>query len=202
MGTHLNRGQTLANSAQSYPPQKLHDLIDKATFTQKYVDLNFPSSRAVLTLTAPAFGAVLASGSMQGYLFDGTAVTSEQLFFYEEIPHAYQAGTSIQFHVHWSPATADAGNVKWFIDYSWCNRNAVWSVPTTISIVQAASGTAWTNQRADFAAIVGTGMTAGSSFAIRIYRTPADAQDTYEHNAWFIQFGIHLYVNSLGSAGL
>lgn len=80
---------------------------------------------------------------VHGRTFAGTGGTTEQLFGTEEIPHSYKEGTDLNFHVHWMPTTTGLGNVKRQLTYVWMNYSGIGGTPTTISIIQAASGIAW-----------------------------------------------------------
>lgn len=161
-------------------------------------DLRVPGTTVKLGATAPDFAAFLGSGNLLTYLFDGAA-TAEQVYFTIQMPHGWKAGSDIYPHIHWTPTDANAGNVKWQLEYSWANIDATFAAPTTISIVDAADGTAWKHQKAQFAAIVGSGKTLSSMLVCRLFRDPADAADTYAHDAAFLQFDVHYEIDTLGS---
>jgi hypothetical protein len=139
-----------------------------------------------------------ATTNLLVYGFDGAA-TSEQVYFAIQLPHSYKEGTDITPHVHWTPTTADAGNVKWFLEYSWANTSVAFAAPTTITVTQAAGGTAWVQNKAFFSSISGAGKTISSMLICRLYRNPADAADTYEHDATLLEFDFHFEQDTLGS---
>ncbi|MFA5037701.1 MAG: hypothetical protein WC479_11060 [Candidatus Izemoplasmatales bacterium] len=139
-----------------------------------------------------------ATTNLQLYGFDGIN-TSEQVFFAIQLPHSYKEGTNITPHIHWSPTTADAGNVKWFLEYTWANNGVAFAAPTTITVTGAAGGTAWMHNKHYFSDIVGTGKTISSMLICRLYRNPADAADTYEHDAALLEFDFHYEMDSVGS---
>jgi len=132
------------------------------------------------------------------YGFDGNNI-SEQLFAQPEVLHNYKEGTNVYVHVHWTPTDNTAGNVKWFLEYTWANVGSTYGAATTISVIQAASGVAWRHQLAEFPVITGTGKLIGSILNFRFYRTPTDAQDTYTSDAALLSIGIHYEINSFGS---
>jgi len=132
------------------------------------------------------------------YAFDGSA-TTEQLFGCFEIPHNYREGSDLVPHIHWMPTTTGTGNVKWNIDFWRVNENDVPSVATSISAVGTTTGTAWQSRRSDTTSILGPGVTIGNQVAFRLYRTPADVQDTYAADAVVMTFGIHYQIDTLGS---
>lgn len=140
-------------------------------------------------------------GTISVYAFDGLAV-SEQLFGTCEYNHEFAEGADIYPHVHWAATTAAAGNVKWNLTYVWDNPGEGPSAETTISAVTAAPGVAWRLTKSGFPTITGTGKKIGSQFQFRLWRDPADAQDTYGADAVIQTMGIHALVDSSGSVGI
>jgi hypothetical protein len=89
--------------------------------------------------------------------------------------------------------------VKWQLEYSWVNQNETAPVSTTISIIQAAGGTAWVHKLAEFPVISGQSKKIGSVIEFRIYRDPNDAADTYPNDAALKNIGIHYQDDLPGS---
>jgi hypothetical protein len=86
------------------------------------------------------------------------------------------------------------------LEYSWADdEDSTFPANATISVTDAASGTAWQNQLANFAAISGTNKTIQSTFVFRVFRDPADAADTYASDAGFLVFGVHFQQDTVGS---
>lgn len=141
---------------------------------------------------------LFGSGGIYGRAFDGVAV-SEQLFGGFEILHDYKEGTDFTPHIHWMPTTNDAGNVKWFLEYSIKGVGGVFSAPSTLTAVSSAGGIAWTHRMVSFSAISGTGILIHSHFMFRLYRVPADEEDTYTNDAALLSFGVHYQIDTLGS---
>lgn len=133
--------------------------------------------------------------------FIGTGVTVQEGWGSLEILHDYKEGTNIIPHVHWVPETSVAGDVKWQLEYAWLNRGQTFSTGTTITLTDAAGGTAWVEHRSSFPTITGTGMEIGSRFIFRLFRDPADVADTYDAYAGLIDFGIHYERDTMGSRG-
>ena len=102
-------------------------------------------------------------------------------------------------HVHWMPTNANAGNVKWNLEYSWQNINGTFSAPTTISIVDSTDTTAWKHLIAVFPTIDGSAITVNNAIVFRLYRDPSDGDDTYGSDAALIQVGFHYEANTMGS---
>lgn len=140
----------------------------------------------------------IGATSIRTYAFDGNAIT-EELEGCMEVPHSYKEGTDLVFHVHWMPTTNAAGNVKWQLEYEWENFGGTFGGSTTISVVDAAGGTAWVEQRVNIGTISGSGKTIGSQFVFRLFRDPTDGSDTYGDDAAILTVGFHYERNTLGS---
>ena len=53
-------------------------------------------------------------------LFD--ASTAEQVALLFQLPHAWEHGTGVRFHIHWAKTTDAAGDVEWEYRYRrWAN---------------------------------------------------------------------------------
>jgi len=141
----------------------------------------------------------IAGSTIRAYAFIGTGGTQDELHGSCEILHDYLEGSDIVPHVHWSPTTAGAGDVKWQLSYIWINRGGTAGASTVISVVTAAGGTAWVGHISSFPAISGAGMEIGSRFMYRIFRDPADAADTYGADAVLYDIGIHYQADTVGS---
>lgn len=141
------------------------------------------------------------STSIDVLAFDGNS-TAESVDGGTEYNHESLEGADIIVHVHWSPTTNDAGNVKWQFAYVWVNIDGTATAETVISVTQAASGTAWDKQKASFPAIDGTGKTIGSQLGFRFFRDPSDPADTYAHDAAItFTVGVHYEIDTIGSRG-
>ncbi len=143
-----------------------------------------------LPITNSAPGVVtVVSGGMKSFGFDGNTVT-EELFYHCDVQHDYIAAGDMIFHVHWMPATATGGDVKWQIEYQWVEAGATWPAPSTLTGTTAAGTTAWADKRTDFT-IPGAGHTYNSRLMIRLFRNPTDAADTYTGDAVLSSVGMH-----------
>jgi hypothetical protein len=162
-------------------------------------DLRVSGNSFDKNVNAPSLLAFGASGGLLAYQFTGTGVTVNQVYFALQIPHSYKLGTNLCPHVHWTPTTTDAGNVVWQLEYAWQDLGAVFSPVTPIEIVDATSGVAWKHQLAEFPEISGAGAQLSSMLICRLFRDPAHASDTYEHDAALLEFDIHFQANTLGS---
>lgn len=161
-------------------------------------DINMPVSALKLGSSGPSTINILASGGVEGLGFSGGALV-QSVNGNAEILHGYLEGSDIHFHAHWMPTTANSGDVKWQLEYSWAKINDNFAAPTIISSIDAASGTPWDHQLAPFAAIDGAGMTINSAVQFRLFRDPTDGEDTYGFNAALVQIGIHYQIDVYGS---
>ena len=110
----------------------------------------------------------------------------------------------IRPHVHFSPISAAAGDIKWFFEYY--IHAGVNFTSGVISAVQAAGGVAWREQKLEIGAIefpVGLQNISGIQISGRFYRNPQDVDDTYEDTAVITDSaGWHYPVDSNGSIGI
>ena len=175
----------------------LHFENDATTFD----DVMVPGLSAKTDATAPdLIPFAPATTNLLVFGFNGSGSTpKEQVYFTVQIPHPYKAGSNLYPHVHWSPSTSAAGNVKWQLEYTWQSINGTFSAPTIISATDSTESTQWKHLIAPFTAIDGTGQGISSMLICRLFRDPADGSDTYEADAAFLQFDIHIEQDTLGS---
>jgi hypothetical protein len=160
-------------------------------------DVNIGSVSLGAGATAPDL-IVLGGGgnTIQIRAFDGNS-TTEQLFFELEIPHSTKVTSNITFHVHWCPTTANAGNVKWQLNYVLYGENITLPAEQTISTVSTSNGTAWKMQRTDLPVISVTSI--NRQLCGRLFRHPGDAADTYPDDAGVFTVGFHYEQDTIGS---
>ena len=142
------------------------------------------------------------NANLYTYQFIGTGGSVNECYFSIQLPHGWKEGSTIYPHVHWTPTDANAGDVKWQLEYTWANLNTAFGGSTADSVVSAASGTAWQSQVSGFTPIVGTGKTISSILVCRLFRDPADVADTYAHDVSLISFDIHIEKDTIGSRGI
>lgn len=180
--------------------QEVIDGVDRSKIFGRvlWADLNMSQAALRLGASSPDLINVLASGGIYTLAFNGAA-TTEEVHGALDMPHGYLEGSDVKFHIHWMPTTANAGNVKWQIEYSWIDPGSVFPNPATINAVGAAGGTAWNHNEDDFTIISGIGKTIGTSMIFRLFRDPTDGSDTYGNDAALIQVGLHIQVDVYGS---
>ena len=158
-----------------------------------------PALSARTGASAPGFDAFLAAGGLLVPTFDGIN-TIEQVYFSVQLPHSYKEGTNIIPHIHWTPTTADAGNVVWQMEYSWGTIGSAFPAAATIETAAAAAGgTAWVHKMTDFAELNGNGKTVSSIIIGRAFRAWNHASDTYEHDVSFVGLDFHFKKDTAGS---
>lgn len=118
-----------------------------------------------------------------------------------QLPHSYAEGRNIDLHIHWTPIDANAGNVRWGVDYFWLNTGDAAGVPTTITTGDVAvPGVAWQTVYSDFAPVLtGTGKLISSMIVFRVFRQAAGAGE-YGSRAALLEVDAHFPMDSLGSA--
>ena len=161
-------------------------------------DINIPIINLRGGATAPGFK-VLASTGIYVSTFDGTGASVISAHGSMEILHSYKEGSDIVPHIHWSPTTVDAGNVRWQLEYVWIAKNGTISASTTIGVTVAVSGVANQIVRTDLGTISGVGMAMSSRFIFRLFRDPVDVLDTYAHDVNGFDFGVHFEKDTIGS---
>jgi hypothetical protein len=145
--------------------------------------------------TPPIF-AVFMNG-VYGFRFDSSV--ADELHGSVEIPHDYKEGTELIPHVHWSPTTADTGNIVWGLEYTKAGDGVTFPATATITTTPTAAS-AVINQlnRLDFKAIPGDGVKIGDVIAFRLYRQNGGT-DTFTGNAFLHSFGFHYQIDTIGS---
>lgn len=164
---------------------------DATVFDDEYASYFFSETGA----TAP--DVVTVSGNNKAYGFDG-ASTLEGLNCFIELPHRYKEGSDIELHIHYLRKTAGSGDVKWFADYSICPLMGALVASQTVSVVKTVGVVDYCDV-ATIAIIPGAGRKISDVIALRIYRNPADAQDTYAADVIMTSFGIHYELDTMGS---
>ena len=152
----------------------------------------------------PAFG---GNSNLYYYAFDGVN-TLEQVFFSVQLPHSYKPGSTIYPHVHFAPTstnTADTNEkqVRFVFEYSWANINDAFGAGGTVELTKSfvPNDSEWKHMIAGMGnGIVGSGMEMSSMMLCRLYRDPTNDGDTYPQDVAFLEFDIHIEIDTIGSA--
>lgn len=137
------------------------------------------------------------STGVYAWHFDGSAV--EELFFERQLPHAIrQLQGELRPHIHWSPKTTSAGNVRWGLEYTGVSPLGVFG-NTTIIYAEDAAEAHSTHQIAQFPAIDATTLAISSVLVCRLFRDAAHGNDTYAPDAVATSFDFHIELDGRGS---
>jgi hypothetical protein len=171
-------------------------------FDDEWDDIIIPGTSVRTTgATPPDIEAFGPTGTIFLPTFAGTGVLVEQAFGAFEMPHSWKEGTIIRPHIHWAPKTNAAGNVKWQLSYSIADANGNFGAEATLKAV-AAGGAAWKHVVTEFETLAMAGLHIGAIIAFRIFRNPADGEDTYEDDAYLLSLGVHFQQDRAGSTGV
>lgn len=139
------------------------------------------------------------AGSVGVYSLAFDKTTAESMFFSIQIPHKWKEGTELCPHIHWAPSDTDTGGVVWGLEYSIATHGAVFPASTIDTVGQVANGNALEHQIAEFAHIVMTGNKISTLMQGRIFRDAGDGSDTYDADAFGINFDLHIAIDDRGS---
>ena len=141
-------------------------------------------------------------GNIDAYGFNG-ASTTEEMSGEFEIPHDYKEGTDLRPHIHWCASNANAGNVKWQLEFTHAGVGEAFPAVTTTTVVDATTEVDRAHLIVEFDDLItGTGITIGETFGIRIFRDPTESEDTYGSDAIFLSLGFHYEIDGDGSRGV
>lgn len=148
---------------------------------------------------------ILRNNSSQGVFIQWFDKDSEEeLYFTAQMPHAWNEGTAIMPHIHWTAAT-DVGidKVVWGLEYTWANVGEVFSVPAIITgsnpVATYAPVAAFEHAITSLGPITAPGKTLSSMLVCRIFRQAADSADTFAADAGLLEIDFHFQIDSDGS---
>jgi len=177
---------------------------EKAVAHEKPVywdDLRVPAQNTKInpTKSEPAFEEF--TDGLFVYKFDASNADDESIHFVAQMPHSYKEGSDIYPHVHWSPDSADTGNVRWQLEYIIANINGTFaSTAESETITAPADGIPLKHQMDEFTPIDGTGLKISHMLICRLTRlSSSDVLDTFTGKACFIEFDFHFQKDILGS---
>jgi len=170
-----------------------------------YEDVRIQLGAVKPGVNAPTWGPSGFDAALYCWLFSDAAVNEEEVHFAVQIPHAFLEGSTIYPHVHWHPKQAPAADnrvVRWGFRYSWGNIDAIMPGGVTINADSENLMIAGSQNKhilTSFPAIVGGGKTISSMLLCWLFRNSSHANDTYTGDAGFLEFDIHVQLNSFGS---
>jgi hypothetical protein len=213
-----NPGGKRASSYPAYP-------LDKALYY--WDDIRVPGTQVAQFGERPPdvklFQKTGSSFGVWAYAFDASEV--EDLHFSVQIPHTWREGSTVYPHLHWTPSDTASGTVVWTFEYTWAN---VWEAFTETNYLEATPHATnnidreqlITSFHYDYAnginglppALteeykaahpsyydIGDPKQISSMLMCRIVRHATHDDDTYPSDAFFLEFDIHIEVNSPGS---
>lgn len=144
---------------------------------------------------------VYSASGLRINTFSGAVMN--EVFYEITMPENFVSGSNITAIVRWMPMTSPMTpqSVLWQLEYEWVNTGAALTGSPTLIQAAHVTGTAgFTHFKAGLGVINGVGKTAGSTILCRLFRDPANANDTYTGGAGLLAAGFRLPINTLGSA--
>jgi len=162
-------------------------------------DLRVPAQNTRInpSKAEPAFESFI--GNTFVYKFDNNNADDESVHFIAQIPHAWEVGTNLRPHLHWSPDSTDTGNVVWSFEYTIQDTGSIFPSTTTETVIDEAAGSAYTHQIVSFPEIDGSDLYISAIIICVLTRLGTNGSDTYADNACFLEFDFHYQVDSTGS---
>jgi hypothetical protein len=142
---------------------------------------------------------ITAVGNMTWKAFIGTGTQAQEGSGMLRLPPDYAEGTDIYPVLFWSPNNTNAGNFRCVFDYNVSNYNGTYPADVQEIVLQAGGGVARTGKAMEFSAISGAGITEGARIHFRIYRNPANADDTMGCNANILSMAFFYLKDTTGS---
>jgi len=169
-----------------------------------YTDTYFDDLRVPLTNTRinPALSEPVFEDAGDGTFawgFDADADSAEALNFIAQIPHKYAEGTDLDAHLHWQPATTNAGDVVWKLYYTIANVDGSFTSLDSMRVVTAGSGTALKHQVIDFGSIDGSSTIISAIIKGYVVRCGEATDDDFTGIAYGLEIDFHYQVNAPGS---
>ena len=126
------------------------------------------------------------------WLFSGT--TENNIAATRQVPHRWQAGSTMQPHIHWEKTTTAAGSPLWQECYSIANVGAVFPAYSAwINATNAVRHADTVRMRAldKFPELTMPNKRESCVINVKIRRLPTDPLDNYGDDARFVEFDIH-----------
>ncbi len=142
-------------------------------------------------------------GDIDQLAFAGTGAM-EEAFSIIHLLHGFKQGTSPTIHIHWGHIIGSpTGNVKWNVDYTVAAAYGVgtFDAPTTLSTIQAVAAQ-YVQQLTDdddMTVVSTSDLEPDGVILIRVYRDPADEDDTFENDAYLFHIDLHYERSHIGT---
>lgn len=195
-GYQLTGNITLAYTDVGAAASSHTHVMADITDTEQWEDLRFPA----VGINPPGAPSDATRDASDGRLvFSGTI--DNVIAVQAQLPHGWTEGSSIIPHLHWSPTTSAAGNVRWRLQWKIANRGDAfpgsWSTET---ITTATSETAEMHEMDNFSSISMTGKTISCMILFLLTRLAgSDTLDTYAASVKLAEFDIHYLHTRFGA---
>jgi len=201
-GTDMRQAVALAKSSDLiYFDTGLNELSRNFMANENnWEDLRFPASSVRLGGAAPATFQAYKDGGVLAF-----ATTPDQyIYIIAQMPHAWEQGTDIEVHIHWTIPTAGSGvgaeNVKWDLTYSWSDiGDAIPNSSADTLTRDVQNLAADLHMLNSFGTITGTGFTKSGILIISLKRDVSVAND-YADDVYLLELDIHYKINRAGSS--
>jgi hypothetical protein len=165
--------------------------------------LGYPTIKGI-GVNDPAY--VNYIGNIMQYQFASNEMN--ELSFEYHLPHGYVLGSDMFIHTHWSTKIVDLGNAKWYFEISFAKGydRGAFSEPIIVSVIQGGSTVARSHQIAEVQftddgtlKIDRTLIEPDGLILVRMYRDPADIDDTLTE-APFVHFvNVHMQIDKIAT---
>jgi len=162
-------------------------------------DLRFPASAIRLGGDAPA----TAQAYKDSLVLAFASNPNQFIYVIAQLPHAWEEGTSLVPHIHWTIPVSGAGggaeNVKWDLTYSWANIAGSFPASTPLTVTRDVQDDTLDDHLYTTIGIIdGVGKTFSSCLIISLKRDTGVASD-YANAVYLVEFDIHYKQNRLGT---
>lgn len=164
-------------------------------------DLRCPLANVPGGGTSPAWGKFLDDGAgstgVYSWLFNN--VGTPDLAFALQIPHTYKLGTNVRAHVHAAPVDANAGKIRFGLEYTHADQDTgTFPVTQTVYVTVDAAGVAYRHQFMDFGELAVSFANVSGMFLGRLFRDNT-VGGNYGSQVAGLEFDLHYRVDTMGS---
>lgn len=139
------------------------------------------------------------AGSNGVFAYQFSPTIGQDLFFWLQLPHAWEEGSTLYPHIHWAPMDAQAGNVRWALEYTIAKIGDAFPLTIGDAFEDPAGGVAFVHKVASFSPFTPTGDRISTMIGCRIVRGATNPLDTYPGLAALLEIDFHYRLNTPGS---
>lgn len=166
-------------------------------------DLRFPvQALKINDARPPVWSDIITPGQTLAFEDKAIALQEEQVSFIVQLPHSWDEGTQLYFHIHYAyPSSIPDTRSTWTLEYDWQNEDGLFGLGTTTitTYTEYSDADVLKSQRVYFPAIDGTGKTLSSIIVCSLTRHSSDASDNYTDNVNLLEVDVHYQINTFGS---